>query len=117
MRFEGHVSDDRRRQLFAGALAIIVPGEEDFGLVPVEAAAAGRPTVAFGAGGAMETVVDGVTGTFFREPTAASLAQSLRSLDPFAYDVSAMTAHAATFSADRFRSGFRTLLASYGAIL
>ncbi|HEY7979916.1 MAG TPA: glycosyltransferase [Candidatus Eremiobacteraceae bacterium] len=117
VRFEGHVPDDRRRQLFAGALAIIVPGEEDFGLVPVEAAAAGRPTVAFGAGGAMETVVDGVTGTFFREPTAESLAQALSALDPFGYDVEKMTAHAATFSADRFRAGFRALLESYGATL
>lgn len=114
VRFAGRVSDVERRQVFARARAIIVPGEEDFGLVPVEAAAAGRPTVAFGAGGAMETVVDGVTGVFFREPTADSLAEALKSLDPRAYDVEAMTAHAAKFSAERFRAGFRALLASYG---
>ena len=114
VRFAGRVSDVARRQVFARARAIIVPGEEDFGLVPVEAAAAGRPTVAFGAGGAMETVVDGVTGTFFHEPTAESLARALTSLDPLAYDVAAMSAHAAKFSAERFRAGFRTLLESYG---
>ena len=114
VRFAGRVSDAQRRQIFARARAIVVPGEEDFGLVPVEAAAAGRPTVAFGAGGAMETVVDGVTGVFFREPTAESLADALKALDPFAYDVESMTAHAATFSAERFRAGFRALLESYG---
>jgi glycosyltransferase involved in cell wall biosynthesis len=113
--FAGRVSDEDRRQVFARARAILVPGEEDFGLVPVEAAAAGRPTVAFGAGGAMETVVDGVTGMFFREPTSDSLAEALKSLDPFAYDVGAMTAHAAKFSAERFRAGFRALLESYRA--
>jgi len=114
VRFAGRVSDVARRQVFARARAIIVPGEEDFGLVPVEAAAAGRPTVAFGAGGAMETVVDGVTGKFFHEPTAESLARALTSLDPLGYDVAALSAHAAKFSAERFRAGFRTLLASYG---
>jgi glycosyltransferase involved in cell wall biosynthesis len=114
VHFAGRISDVERRQVFARARAIIVPGEEDFGLVPVEAAAAGRPTVAFGAGGAMETVVDGVTGVFFNEPTAASLAEALRSLDPLAFDVASMTAHAVKFSAERFRAGFRALLASYG---
>ena len=114
VRFAGRVSDEERRLVFARARAIIVPGEEDFGLVPVEAAAAGRPTVAFAAGGAMETVVEGVTGVFFREPTADSLAEALRNLEPLAYDVNAMTAHAAKFSAERFRAGFRALLESYG---
>ena len=114
VRFAGRISDEARRHVFARARAIIVPGEEDFGLVPVEAAAAGRPTVAFAAGGAMETVVEGVTGMFFHEPTAESLARALLSLDPFGYDVAAMSAHAATFSAERFRAGFRTLLKSYG---
>ena len=114
VRFTGHISDEERRQVFARARAIVVPGEEDFGLVPLEAAAAGRPTVAFEAGGAMETVVDGVTGTFFREPTAESLTAALTTLDPFAYDVDAMTAHATKFSAARFRAGFRDLLDSYG---
>ena len=114
VRFDGRVSDAQRRQIFARARAIVVPGEEDFGLVPVEAAAAGRPTVAFGAGGAIETVVDGVTGVFFREPTAESLAEALKGLDPFAYDVASMTAHAAKFSGERFRAGFRALLQSYG---
>ena len=114
VRFAGHVSDAERRQIFARARAIVVPGEEDFGLVPVEAAAAGRPTVAYGAGGAMETVVEGVTGVFFHEATADSLAGAMKNLDPLAFSVDSMTAHAAKFSAERFRAGFRALLESYG---
>src|SRR5205807_4761141 len=69
VRFAGHVDDAERRRLFARARALIVPGIEDFGLIPIEAAASGRPVVAFGAGGALETVVEGETGLFFREPT------------------------------------------------
>lgn len=110
VRFTGRVSDAGRRSLFACARAVIVPGEEDFGLVPVEAAAAGRPTVAYGAGGALETVVEGVTGVFFGEPTAASLAQALRDLDPASFDAEAMRAHAQSFSAERFRQQFRAVL-------
>jgi glycosyltransferase involved in cell wall biosynthesis len=113
VRFAGRVSDAERRDLFARARAIIVPGEEDFGLVPLEAAAAGRPTIAFGAGGALETVVDGVTGRFFQDPTAESLAGVLRKLDPWAFDVLTLTAHAAEFSADSFRARFRVLLDGY----
>jgi glycosyltransferase involved in cell wall biosynthesis len=113
VRFTGRVSDAARASLFACARAVIVPGEEDFGLVPVEASAAGRPTVAYGAGGALETVVEGVTGVFFREPTAAALAQALRDLNPAAFDVAAMRAHAETFSAARFREQFAALLARW----
>lgn len=113
VRFTGRVTDAARASLFACARAVIVPGEEDFGLVPVEAAAAGRPTVAYGAGGALETVIEGVTGVFFREPTGAALAQTLRALDPMAFDVGAMHAHAETFSVARFREKLAALLARW----
>ena len=66
--FHGAVDDAARNALVGAARAAILPGEEDFGLVPLEAAAAGRPTIAYGAGGALETIVDGVTGTFFARP-------------------------------------------------
>jgi glycosyltransferase involved in cell wall biosynthesis len=92
---------------------VIVPGEEDFGLVPVEASAAGRPTVAYGAGGALETVVEGVTGVFFNEPTAASLVQALRGLDPASFDAGAMRAHAESFSVVHFREKLADLLAQW----
>ncbi len=58
-----------------------LPGEEDFGLVPLEAAAAGRPTIAYRGGGALETIVEGETGAFFDDPTRESLARALRAFD------------------------------------
>jgi glycosyltransferase involved in cell wall biosynthesis len=115
VRFAGRVDDDERRSLFARARAIIVPGEEDFGLVPVEAAASGRPTVAFAAGGALETVVEGETGSFFREPTAQSLADALRALSTMDFDPARLAAHAQRFSPERFRRDFSALIDGYMA--
>ncbi len=82
----GYVDDARMNALLGDARAAIVPGEEDFGLLPLEAAAAGRPTIAFRAGGALETIVDGTTGAFFDEPSPESLARALRDFEPAAYD-------------------------------
>jgi glycosyltransferase involved in cell wall biosynthesis len=71
--FLGRVSDEKRDQLYSQAKALIFPGIEDFGIIPVEAQATGCPVIAFGQGGALETVIDGETGLFFHEQTAASL--------------------------------------------
>jgi glycosyltransferase involved in cell wall biosynthesis len=65
------------RELMARCRALIFPGEEDFGIAPVEAQAAGRPVIAYRGGGALETVVEGVTGLFFEEATPGSLAQAV----------------------------------------
>jgi glycosyltransferase involved in cell wall biosynthesis len=65
------------REEYRRAQAVLLPGEEDFGIVPVEAQACGCPVVALGAGGALETVIDGETGILFDEPTATSLASAL----------------------------------------
>ncbi len=100
--FYGYLSDAERNDMLGAARVAILPGEEDFGLVPLEAAAAGRPTVALGRGGALETIVDGVTGTFFHEPTPESLASVLRIFDSAAYDPQALRAHAETFAPERF---------------
>ena len=81
----GYVPDARLNELMGNARAAIVPGEEDFGLVPLEAAAAGRPTIAYRGGGALETIVEGETGAFFDEPTAESLAATLRNFDAGAF--------------------------------
>ncbi len=89
---------------------MIVPGEEDFGLVPLEAAAAGRPTIALRAGGALETIRDGVTGTFFDEGTAASLARVLKEFEPAHYDPQRLRAHAEQFSPARFIDRLRAMV-------
>jgi glycosyltransferase involved in cell wall biosynthesis len=108
----GFVDDATINQLMGNAIAAIVPGEEDLGLVPIEAAAAGRPTIAYRAGGARETVIDGETGAFFDEPNAASLAEVLRGFDPRRYDARRLRAHAEGFSPQRFIERFQAIVAA-----
>lgn len=110
--FLGHVSDERINALLGDARAAILPGEEDLGLVPIEAAATGRPTIAYRGGGARETVVEGVTGEFFDEPAAESLANVLHSFDPSRYDPQTLRAHAEQFSPQRFIERLRTIVES-----
>jgi glycosyltransferase involved in cell wall biosynthesis len=106
----GFVDDAAINQLMGNAIAAIVPGEEDLGLVPIEAAAAGRPTVAYRGGGARETVIEGETGAFFDEPNPESLAHVLRRFDPRRYDARRLRAHAETFSPARFIEQFRAIV-------
>jgi len=75
--FLGHQDSTALRDLMAGAKALLFPGEEDFGIVPIEAMACGTPVIAYGRGGALETVISGQTGLFFTEPTVESLAETL----------------------------------------
>jgi glycosyltransferase involved in cell wall biosynthesis len=106
----GFVDDVTVNALMGNAIAAVVPGEEDLGLVPIEAAAAGRPTIAYRGGGARETVIEGETGAFFDEPTAESLAAVLRSFDPRGYDARRLRAHAEMFSPSRFIDRFRAIV-------
>lgn len=108
----GFVDDAAISQLMGNAIAAIVPGEEDLGLVPIEAAAAGRPTIAYRGGGARETVIEGETGTFFDRPDAESLAALLRTFDPRPYDPQRMRAHAEAFSPARFIDRLRAIVAA-----
>ncbi len=100
--FHGSVDDGARNVIVGAARAAILPGEEDFGLVPLEAAAAGRPTIAYAAGGALETIVDGETGAFFARPDPRDLAAALRAFDSSAYDPARLREHAETFRPERF---------------
>jgi len=106
----GFVDDGAVNQLMGNAIAAIVPGEEDLGLVPIEAAAAGRPTIAYRGGGACETVIDGETGAFFDEPSAESLAAVLRGFDARRYDARRLRAHAERFSPARFIERLRAIV-------
>jgi glycosyltransferase involved in cell wall biosynthesis len=90
------------KQHYARCRALIFPGEEDFGMVPVEAMASGRPVVAFGRGGATETVVDGVSGTFFAEQTVEAISSAVRRLADLNLDPEKIAAHADQFGRQQF---------------
>jgi glycosyltransferase involved in cell wall biosynthesis len=82
--------------------AVIFPSRDDFGLIPVETMASGRPVLAYAAGGALETVVPGVTGELFPEQTAAAVRHAVESFDPDAYDTSKIRRHATFWRRERF---------------
>jgi glycosyltransferase involved in cell wall biosynthesis len=100
--FTGFVDEAEVVEQLATCRALLFPGEEDFGMVPVEAQAAGAPVVAFGKGGARETVVDGATGIFFHEPTPASLAEAMIRFERLTFDSDACRRQAARFAPERF---------------
>jgi glycosyltransferase involved in cell wall biosynthesis len=110
VEFLGYVDDERRNALMGASRAVILPGEEDFGLVPLEAAAAGRPSIALRAGGALETIVEGRTGRFFDEAAPASLAAVLADFDDAPFDPLRLRAHAETFAPDRFVERLRAIV-------
>jgi glycosyltransferase involved in cell wall biosynthesis len=109
VEFLGRVSDAEIKRLYSRCRAFIFAGEEDFGLTPLEAQASGRPVVAYGAGGALETIVDGQTGLFFDEPTVDSLAEVLASFPRSGWDGRAIRANAERFD----NSVFKRQLASF----
>jgi glycosyltransferase involved in cell wall biosynthesis len=92
--------------------AFIMPGIEDFGITPLEAQAAGGPVIAYGEGGALETVVEGKTGRFFREQTPQSLADAVLRFEAEAHLFSPATARAQAekFSPERFRTEIKSFL-------
>lgn len=104
--FAGRVSDDRLRELYQGARALVFPAEEDFGLVPVEAIACGCPVIAYASGGACETVAEGRSGTFFAEQSVPSLRGAIDRFETMRFAPEEVAAFAARFSRAAFREGF-----------
>lgn len=97
---------DVLKDRYARCLALIFPGEEDFGIVPLEATASGRPVIAYARGGALETVVDGVTGVLFETQTIEALNAAVARCETIAFAPTAMRAHAQRFSKERFKRAF-----------
>ena len=102
IRFLGRLSDEEVTYYYAHCRAFLFPGEEDFGITPLEAQASGRPVIAYGVGGALASVVEGVTGEFFAQQTAESLAEVLASFDEQHYDPQIIRNHALEFDKPRF---------------
>jgi glycosyltransferase involved in cell wall biosynthesis len=109
VRFVQNVTDDEYRLLLRSAKGLIFAGEEDFGIVPVEAMAMGVPVVGFAKGGLLDTVLDGVTGTLFADQTVDSLLGAIRRHQETTFDATKLVEHAAHFSNDNFRATFMTL--------
>lgn len=106
VEFLGYVPDEDLPDLFARCRAFIFPGLEDFGIVPVQAQAAGRPVIAFRGGGSLDTVIPGKTGCFFDEMNVASLVRALEGFDDSAYDPADIRAHALQFDSSVFHEQF-----------
>lgn len=98
----GSVSDVELAELYARARAVVFMSEDDFGIAQVEAQAAGRPVIALGAGGALETVIDGETGVHVREQTVESLIEAIQRFDRLVFSAERNVAHARGFSKERF---------------
>ncbi len=109
--YRGHVSDAELVTLMQRARAMIFPAHEDFGMAPVELMACGRPVIAFGKGGAAETVLDGVTGVFSLQQTTEAFAEAIRRFERLTFDSATIRAHAQTFSRVRFIERLRERVA------
>ncbi len=105
VEFLGTRSNEEIRALYRGAAALLMPGEEDFGMVPVEAQACGCPVVALARGGALETVIDGVTGVLVADASVSAVLDGLMRVQALRPDVATLRAHAERFSTDTFLRG------------
>lgn len=112
VKFLGYQPRTTVREHLARCRALIFPGVEDFGIVPVEAQATGRPVIAYAAGGALETVVDGVTGVFFREQNPAALCEAVERCEQTDFDKKLIREHARQFDATRFADQMRAFIAA-----
>lgn len=110
--FRTNVTDAEMPVLFAGAEAFLFAAHEDFGITPIEAMAAGTPVLAYKAGGALDYVVEGTTGLFFAEQTAASLAAALQAFPSQQFDHTAIAEHAQRFSIAAFRKSMQQYVAT-----
>lgn len=108
----GFVPDHELRDLLAGARALLFPGEEDFGIVPVEAQAAGMPVIAYGSGGVRDTVIEGETGVFHDRQTVDSLVNAILEFESADFSEAAIRDNARRFAPRRFRSEVTDLLLS-----
>ena len=113
VEFLGRVSDEALQQLYLKAGALIFPSHEDYGLVPLEAQAHGAPVIAFGRGGVLETVKEGVSGIFFSSQDVDSISGSLESFDARRFPSDQIRDWARTFDAEGFMTRLRDFV--YGS--
>jgi glycosyltransferase involved in cell wall biosynthesis len=110
VEFLGWQTPAQIRDEYRRATAVLMPGEEDFGIVPVEAQACGRPVVALARGGALETVVDGETGVLVGQATADGFAAALERLSRTSFDAGRLRTHALRFSRERHLAHMKAVI-------
>jgi glycosyltransferase involved in cell wall biosynthesis len=110
--FLGHVPDEDLPGLLSGARALLFPGVEDFGIVPVEAQAAGAPVIAYGVGGVRDSVRDGRTGVLYEDGSVDGLCEAILRFESMDFDERELRANAVQFGPDRFAQAFRQLMES-----
>jgi glycosyltransferase involved in cell wall biosynthesis len=108
--FVGAVDDLALRELYRGCRAVLMPGIEDFGIVPVEAMACGRPAIVFAEGGGVESVVHGETGLHFADPSPAGLRSAVDALSRMGFNIAALRARAESFRRGMFEDRFRAFV-------
>ncbi len=106
----GHVDDEAIPGLLSGARALLFPGQEDFGIVPVEAQAAGVPVIAYGVGGVRDSVIDGETGLLYADPSVDGLAAAILDFERREFDEAAVRDNARRFGLERFVAGMTEVL-------
>ncbi|WP_281324430.1 glycosyltransferase [Flavobacterium sp. IMCC34518] len=106
----GHIDKLELKKQMQEAKAFVFAAEEDFGIVPVEAQACGTPVIAFGKGGALETVIEGKTGVFFKEQTAQSLKEAILNFETLKFNPKEIREHALQFSKERFESEIKAFV-------
>ncbi|MCB8929087.1 MAG: glycosyltransferase [Ardenticatenaceae bacterium] len=111
IEFLGYVPDEELPSLLAKCRAFMFPGEEDFGIAPIQAMAAGRPVIAYAAGGALETVLPGVTGTLFAEQSVAAIIQAVEGFDTENVDPQRIRQHAEQYDVSHFKAQIQALVA------
>jgi glycosyltransferase involved in cell wall biosynthesis len=111
VEFLGYVPDDELGELMARCRAFLFPGAEDFGIAPIQAMAAGRPVIAYAYGGALDTVIDGVSGTLFQEQSVHALIQALQKFEAQRYDPARIRSHAEQYDASVFRQKIGEIVA------
>jgi glycosyltransferase involved in cell wall biosynthesis len=113
IEFLGRLPDEVVTDYVSQCRALLFPGEEDFGMVPLEVNSAGRPVVAFRGGGATETVIEGLNGVFFNEPTPESVVAAISDLEHRAWNPQAIRQHAERFGYDAFEGAMLNVLSSF----
>lgn len=112
IEFHGWASDEKLAVYYANCKALIFPGEEDFGIVPLEAMASGRPVIAFAKGGALETVVENQTGIFFKDQNKESLVDAVKRFDIKKFNPNDIQLHALKFDRKIFKEKLKTYIES-----